>query len=273
MNALSANVNEAPAPRVREDFMRRRAKEVKAVGKLEGKVAVVTGATSGMALATAKLFAAEGAYVFITGRRQQQLDAALGAIGGNVVGVQGDAANLADVDRLYRRVQNTHGRIDVLYSSAGIGEFASLDEVTEEHFDRTFAVDLRSTLFTVHKALPLLSDGASIIMTGAIASIPGFERFGGYSASRAALRSFARAWMADLKARDIRVNVLSPGATESRILDQTRLDVNSRFMSLVPRGTVGQPEKIASVALFLASNDSSFVSGIELFVDGGTAQI
>jgi NAD(P)-dependent dehydrogenase (short-subunit alcohol dehydrogenase family) len=243
------------------------------MGKLDGKVAVITGATSGMALATAKLFVAEGADVFITGRRQQQLDAAVQAIGRNVTGVQGDAANLADLDRLYQRVRETRGRIDVLYASAGIGEFASIEEVTEDHFDRTFGVNVRGTLFTVQKALPLLSDGGSIIMTGSIASIKGFERFGVYNASKAALRSFARTWTAELKARKIRVNVLSPGTIETGIFDQIPKDVKDHFVSLIPRGTIGQPEEIATVALFLASNDSSFVSGIELFVDGGTAQI
>jgi len=243
------------------------------MGKLDGKVAVITGATSGMALATAKLFVAEGANVFITGRREQQLNTAVTAIGRNVIGVQGDAANLADLDRLYQRVRETHGRIDVLYASAGIGEFASIDEVTEDHFDRTFGVNVRGTLFTVQKALPLLTDGSSIIMTGSIASIKGFERFGVYNASKAALRSFARTWTAELRARKIRVNVLSPGTIETGIFDQIPKEVKDQFVSLIPRGTIGQPEEIATVALFLASNDSSFVSGIELFVDGGTAQI
>jgi NAD(P)-dependent dehydrogenase (short-subunit alcohol dehydrogenase family) len=243
------------------------------MGKLDGKVAVITGATSGMALATAKLFVAEGADVFITGRRQPQLDAAVQSIGHNVTGVQGDAANLADLDRLYQRVRETRGHIDVLYASAGIGEFASLEEVTEDHFDRIFDVNVRGTLFTVQKALPLLRDDGSIIMTGSIASIKGFERFGVYNASKAALRSFARTWTAELKARRIRVNVLSPGTIETGIFDEIPKDVKDQFVSLIPRGTIGQPEEVATVALFLASNDSSFVSGIELFVDGGTAQI
>jgi NAD(P)-dependent dehydrogenase (short-subunit alcohol dehydrogenase family) len=187
--------------------------------------------------------------------------------------VQADPARLADVDRLYQQVRAAHGRIDVLCASDGIGEFTSLDEVTEEHFDRTFAVNLRSTLFTVHRAMPLLSDGASIIMTGSIASIPAFEHFGGYTASRAALRSFARAWMADLKERNVRVNVLSPGEAAgqepSTIVPR---DVNDRFEALTPLGAAA-PEKIARAALFLASSDSSPVSGIELFVDGRSAHI
>jgi len=243
------------------------------VAKLDGKVAVITGATSGMALATAKLFVAEGAHVFITGRRQQQLDAAVAAIGRNVTGVRGDAGNLTDLDHLYRQVRDKYGRIDVLYASAGIGEFAPLGEITEDHFDRTFAVNVRGTLFTVQKALPLLSDGASVLMTGSIASIKGFERFGVYNASKAALRSFARTWANELKGRRIRVNVLSPGTIETGIFDQIPKEIKAQFVSLIPRGTIGQPEEVATVALFLASNDSSFVNGVELFVDGGTAQI
>jgi NAD(P)-dependent dehydrogenase (short-subunit alcohol dehydrogenase family) len=244
------------------------------VGKLDGKVAVVTGATSGMALAMAQRFVAEGADVFITGDRRSVLERAVRAIGGNVVGVQADPARLADVDRLYQQVRAAHGRIDVLCASDGIGEFASLDEVTEEHFDRTFAVNLRSTLFTVHRALPLLSDGASIIMTGSIASIPAFEHFGGYTASRAALRSFARAWMTELKERNIRVNVLSPGeAAGPRRSTTVSSDVEDGFLALASRKATAPPEKIARAALFLASSDSSLVSGIELFVDGRSTQI
>ena len=243
------------------------------MGKLEGKVAVITGATSGMALATAKLFVAEGAYVFITGRRQQQLDAAVKAIGRNVTGVQGDAGNLADLDRLYDTVRREKGRIDVLFASAGVGEFAPIGEVTEAQFDQTFGVNVRGTLFTVQKALPLFTDGGSIIMNGSIASSKGFPAFGVYSASKAAVRSFARSWTVDLKARKIRVNVLSPGTIETAIFDGIPKEAKDTFVSLIPRGTIGQPEEIATAALFLASSDSSFVTGIELFVDGGVAQI
>jgi len=243
------------------------------MGKLEGKVAVITGATSGMALATAKLFVAEGAYVFITGRRQQQLDAAVKAIGRNVTGVQGDAGNLADLDRLYDTVRREKGRIDVLFASAGVGEFAPIGEVTEAQFDQTFGVNVRGTLFTVQKALPLFTDGGSIIMNGSIASSKGFPAFGVYSASKAAVRSFARSWTVDLKARKIRVNVLSPGTIETAIFDGIPKEAKDMFVSLIPRGTIGQPEEIATAALFLASSDSSFVTGIELFVDGGVAQI
>jgi NAD(P)-dependent dehydrogenase (short-subunit alcohol dehydrogenase family) len=243
------------------------------VPKLKDKVAVITGATSGMALATAKLFVEEGAYVFITGRRRQQLDDAVKAIGRNVTGVQGDASNLADLDRLYGTVKKEKGRIDVLFASAGTGEFAPIGEVTEEHFDKTFGVNVRGTLFTVQKALPLFSDGGSIIMNGSIASVKGFPAFGVYNASKAAVRSFARTWTVDLKARNIRVNVLSPGTIDTPALEGMPREKLDEFTSLIPRGTMGRPEEIATVALFLASSDSSFVTGIELFVDGGVAQI
>ena len=243
------------------------------MAKLAGKVAVITGATSGMALATAKLFVAEGAHVFITGRRQKQLDEAVRAIGENVTGVQGDAANLADLDRLYETVAREKGTIDVLFASAGVGGFAPIGAVTEEHFDTTFGVNVRGTLFTVQKALPLFNDGGSIIMNGSIAGVKGFAAFGVYSASKAAVRSFARTWTVDLKARGIRVNVLSPGTIDTAIFDDIPKADKDAFVALIPRGKIGQPEEIASAALFLASSDSSFVTGIELFVDGGVAQI
>jgi NAD(P)-dependent dehydrogenase (short-subunit alcohol dehydrogenase family) len=243
------------------------------MGKLDGKVAVITAATSGMALATAKLFVEEGAYVFITGRRKEKLDEAVKAIGRNVTGVQGDAANLADLDRLYETVKKEKGRIDVLFASAGQGEFGKIGEITEEHFDKIFDLNVRGTLFTVQKALPLFTDGGSIIMNGSIASIKGFPSFGVYSASKAAVRSFARTWLVDLKDRKIRVNVLSPGTIDTPILDPLGPEVKEQFKTLIPRGELGRPEEIATVALFLASSDSSFVNGVELFVDGGTAQI
>jgi NAD(P)-dependent dehydrogenase (short-subunit alcohol dehydrogenase family) len=243
------------------------------MGKLDGKVAVITAATSGMALATAKLFVEEGAYVFITGRRKDKLDEAVKAIGRNVTGIQGDASNLADLDRLYETVKKEKGKIDILFASAGYGEFAKIGEVTEEHFDKTFDLNVRGTLFTVQKALPLFADGGSIFLNGSIASIKGFPAFGVYSASKAAVRSFARTWLVDLKERKIRVNILSPGTIDTPILDPLGPDAKEYFKTLVPRGEIGRPEEIASVALFLASSDSSFVNGIELFVDGGTAQI
>jgi NAD(P)-dependent dehydrogenase (short-subunit alcohol dehydrogenase family) len=243
------------------------------MAKLKDKVAVITGATSGMALATAKLFVEEGAYVFITGRRQKQLDDAVKAIGRNVTGVQGDVGNLADLDRLYETVKREKGRIDVLFASAGIGDFAPISEVTEEHFDKIFNVNVRGTLFTVRKALPLFSVGGSIILNGSIAGVKGFAGFGVYSASKAAVRSFARTWTVDLKARNIRVNVLSPGSIDTPILEGVPKELMDYFISLIPRGTMGRPEEIATAVLFLASSDSSFVTGSELFVDGGVAQI
>lgn len=243
------------------------------MGKLDGKVAVITAGTSGMALATAKLFVNEGAYAFITGRRQQTLDEAVAAIGRNVMGVQGDASNLDDLDRLYEIVKAKKGKIDVLFASAGRGEFAKIGEVTEEHFDTTFDLNVRGTLFTVQKALPLFSDGGSIILNGSITGIKGFPSFSVYAASKAAVRSFARSWLVDLKERHIRVNTLSPGPIDTPGLDQLGLDAKQYNATLVPRGEIGRPEEIATAALFLASGDSSFVNGVELFVDGGTAQI
>jgi NAD(P)-dependent dehydrogenase (short-subunit alcohol dehydrogenase family) len=243
------------------------------VDKLKDKVAVITGATSGMALATAKLFVEEGAYVFITGRRQKQLDDAVKAIGKNVTGVQGDASHLADLDRLYETVKREKGRVDVLFASAGTGEFAPIGEVSEEQFDKTFNVNVRGTLFTVQKALPLFSNGGSIILNGSIASMKGFPAFGVYSASKAAVRSFARTWTLDLKDRNIRVNVISPGTIDTAILEGIPQEKLDQFVSMIPQGRMGRPEEIATAALFLASSDSSFVTGIELFVDGGTAQV
>jgi NAD(P)-dependent dehydrogenase (short-subunit alcohol dehydrogenase family) len=243
------------------------------MGKLEGKVAVITAATSGMALATAKLFVEEGAYVFITGRRQDALDKAVKAIGRNVTGVQGDAGDLADLDRLYDVVKREKGKIDILFASAGAGELVKIGEVTEEGFDKIFDLNVRGTLFTVQKALPLFNDGGSIFMNGSIAGIKGFPNFSVYSASKAAVRSFARTWLVDLKDRNIRVNVLSPGTIDTPILDPLGPEMKEVFKSLIPRGEMGRPEEIATAALFLASSDSSFVNGIELFVDGGTAQI
>jgi NAD(P)-dependent dehydrogenase (short-subunit alcohol dehydrogenase family) len=244
------------------------------MGKLEGKIAVITGATSGMALATARLFVAEGAYVFITGRRQEQLEKAVKEIGRNVTGVQGDAGRLADLDRLYAKVKSEKGRIDVLYASAGIGEFnVPLGSVTEAGFDKVFDVNVKGTLFTVQKALPLMSDGGSIIMTGSIASVKGFGGLGVYNATKAAIRSFARTWTVDLKDRKIRVNVISPGTIDTGVFVGVPKEVKDQFVSIIPMGRIGRSEEIASAALFLASDDSSFITGIELFVDGGTAQI
>jgi NAD(P)-dependent dehydrogenase (short-subunit alcohol dehydrogenase family) len=243
------------------------------MGKLDGKVAVITAATSGMALATAKLFVEEGAYVFITGRRQDKLDEAVKLIGKNVTAVQGDAANLADLDRLYATVKKEKGKIDILFASAGRGYLGKLGEITEEQFDETFDLNVRGTLFATQKALPLFTDGGSIILNGSIASIKGIPAFSVYSASKAAVRSFARTWLVDLKERNIRVNILSPGTIDTAILEPFGEEGKKFLTSQIPRGTMGRPEEIATVALFLGSSDSSFVNGVELFVDGGTAQI
>ena len=226
------------------------------MGKLEGKVAVITGGSSGMALASAKRFVEEGAYVFITGRRQEALDEAVKLIGRNVAGVRGDAANLDDIDRLFDAVKREKGRIDVLYASAGMGEAVPLGEITEQHFDATFGLNTRGTLFTVQKALPLFNDGGSIFMTGSVASVKGFPGYGVYAASKAALRSFARTWLNELKGRNIRVNVLSPGPIATPMQDQVLTEEAKRmFESLIPRRKMGRPEEIAAVALFLASDD------------------
>ena len=244
------------------------------MGKLEGKVAVITGGSSGMALASAKLFVEEGAYVFITGRKQEQLDEAVKLIGRNVTGVRGDAANLDDLDRLFDTVKREKGKIDVLFASAGKGEAVPLGEISEQHFDAAFNVNARGTLFTVQKALPLLNDGASIIMTGSNASVKGFPGWGVYAASKAALRSFARTWLNELKGRKIRVNLLVPGAIATPMQEEVLTkEAKEMFESLIPRGKMGQSEEVATVALFLASNDSSFVNGAELFVDGGMTAI
>jgi NAD(P)-dependent dehydrogenase (short-subunit alcohol dehydrogenase family) len=242
-------------------------------GKLDGKVAVITGATTGMGLATAKCFVAEGAYVFITGRRQDVLDAAVKEIGSNVTGVQGDAGNLADLDRLYEVVRREKGHIDVLYASAGVAAWTPIEAVTEQHFDSVFDVNVRGTLFTVQKALPLLKDGAAVIMTGSVADSKGFAAVTVYSASKAAVRSFARTLTTDLRHRKIRVNVLSPGYIDTAVLAPLSKADLAQVIAATPLDRLGKPEDIAKAALFLASDDSSFITGIELFVDGGSAQI
>ena len=241
--------------------------------KLEGKTAVITGGTEGIGLATAKLFVKEGAYVFITGRRQKELDAAVKEIGGNVSGIQGDIAQLADLDRLYQTVSKVKGRIDIVFANAGVGEVVPIGEVTAEHFDKLFNINVRGTLFTVQKALPLLNDGSSIILNGSVASVKGTAGFGVYGASKAAIRSFVRTWTTDLKERRIRSNVVSPGPINTPLLNRQSPEMIARIASTIPMGRLGEPEEVAKVALFLASDDSSFVTGIELFVDGGRAQV
>ncbi|KAA9166665.1 SDR family oxidoreductase [Amycolatopsis acidicola] len=244
------------------------------MGKLDGKVAVITGGTSGLALAGAKLFVEEGAHVFISGRRKETLDDAIELIGRNVTGVQGDAADLDDLDRLFDTVRREKGAIDVLWASAGMGEQRKLGEITEEHFDATFGLNARGTLFTVQKALPLFNDGGSIFMTGSNASLKGYPEWSVYAASKAVQQAYARVWLSELKDRRIRVNVLTPGQVATPKQEELFDEATKRqFESLIPRGTMGHPEEIATVALFLASDDSSYVNGMELTVDGGTAAI
>jgi NAD(P)-dependent dehydrogenase (short-subunit alcohol dehydrogenase family) len=249
------------------------------LAKLEGKIAVITGANSGIGLATARRFVAEGAYVYITGRRQRELNAAVQQIGKNVTAVQGDVSNLADLDRLYATVQQQHGRLDIVFANAGLGEFAPLGEITEAHFDKTFNVNVKGLLFTVQKALPLLQAGGSIILTASTTSIKGIPAFSVYSATNAAIRSFARSWTLDLKDRKLRVNAISPGPINTPGLDglgkseEESKQIKASLAATVPLGRMGEPDEIAKAAVFLASDDSSFVTGIELFVDGGSAQI
>ncbi|MEO5888963.1 MAG: SDR family oxidoreductase [Ferruginibacter sp.] len=248
-------------------------------GRLQGKVAVVTGANSGIGLAIAKLFAREGATLFITGRRQAELDKAVKEVGGNTFGISGDVSNLADLDHLYELVKQKAGTIDVLVANAGGGEFMALEDITEDHYDRTFNTNVKGTLFTVQKALSLLSDGSSIILTGSTAATSGTRAFSVYSASKAAIRSFARTWILDLAHRGIRVNVLVPGSTSTPGLhglaasEEQNLEMVKVMSAATPLGRLGLPEEIANVALFLASAESSYVNGSELFVDGGSAQV
>jgi NAD(P)-dependent dehydrogenase (short-subunit alcohol dehydrogenase family) len=247
---------------------------------LDGKIAVITGGNSGIGLATARKFVAEGAYVFITGRRQTELDSAVQQIGTNVTAVQGDVSNLADIDRLYATVKQQKGHIDILFANAGIGEFAPLGAITEAHFDKTFSANVKGLLFTVQKALPLLEDGSSIILNASIVSHTGSPGLGVYSASKAAVRSFARSFTTDLKERRIRVNVVSPGVIPSpgyrnslRMTDEQIKEYTDSVVGKIPLGRTGTLDEIANVVSFLASDESSYVAGIELFVDGGMTQV
>ncbi|MBO3461425.1 SDR family oxidoreductase [Aetokthonos hydrillicola Thurmond2011] len=247
--------------------------------KLERKIALITGGNSGIGLATAKQFVAEGAYVYITGRRQVELDAAVEAIGKNVTAVQSDVSNLADLDRLFATIKQEQRHLDIIFANAGVGQIAPLGEITEEHFDKTFNINVKGLLFTVQKALPLLPEGASIILNASITSIKGTPAFSVYSATKAAVRSFARNWVLDLKERKIRVNAISPGVVPTpgyNLLglsdEQMQEFVDSQAVT-IPLGRVGTTDEIAKAVVFLASDDSSFVNGIELFVDGGMAQI
>ena len=243
--------------------------------KLEGKVAVITGGNSGIGLATAKRFVEEGAYVFITGRRQSELDEAVKQIGDNIAGVQGNVSNLADLDRLYDTVKQKKGRLDSLFANAGVAEFASLGDITEAHFDKTFNINVKGLLFTVQKALPLIQDRGSIILNASIAASKGIEASSIYNATKAAIRSFARSWTVDLKHRKIRVNAISPGPIDTPSLrNLVKTDgLLEQIKAMVPLGRMGSPDEVAKAVSFLASDDSSYITGIELFVDGGMAQI
>ena len=248
--------------------------------KLTGKVALITGGSSGLGLATAKRFVAEGASVFITARRQPELDAAVKDIGANVIALRGDVSNLADLDRIFLTIQRQKGRLDILFANAGGGAFVPLGQITEAHFDKYFGINVKGTLFTVQKALPLIPAGGAIVITGSMVSIKGFPAFGVYAATKAALRSFARTWSVDLKSRNIRVNVVSPGTivtpgykSELGLTDGQIESFKAQAAATTPLGRTGTPDEIANAVVFLASEDSSFVNGIELFVDGGAAQI
>jgi NAD(P)-dependent dehydrogenase (short-subunit alcohol dehydrogenase family) len=246
-------------------------------GRLAGKVAVVTGGNSGIGLATAQRFAAEGAHVFVTGRRQQELDAAVRKIGHGAVGIQGDVSKLADLDRLFTAVGELRGRIDILFANAGAAEFVPLGSITEEHFDRMFHTNVKGLLFTVQKALPLMKAGGSIILNASVTASTGTPAFSVYSATKAAVRSFARCWTLDLKGTGIRVNAISPGPIDTPGLGSLAPGeadrMRAELAATVPMGRMGEPAEIAAAAVFLASDDSSYVSGTELFVDGGMAQV
>ncbi len=248
--------------------------------RLRGKIALITGGTSGLGLATAHYFVAEGAQVFITGRRQDAIDAAVKEIGGAAIGVQGDVANLADLDRLYEVIREKAGRLDILFANAGGGEFVPLEQVTEAHFDKYFGINVKGTLFTVQKALPLMTAGGAIVLNASMVSIKGVPAFGVYAATKAALRSFARTWTMDLKGRNIRVNVVSPGTivtpgykTELGLTDEQIEGFKAQAAASTPLGRTGTPDEVAKAVAFLASDESSYINGVELFVDGGAAQI
>jgi NAD(P)-dependent dehydrogenase (short-subunit alcohol dehydrogenase family) len=249
------------------------------LSKLQGRIAVITGGNSGIGLATAVEFVAEGAYVFITGRRQKELDAAVGLIGRNVTAVQGAVSKQADLDRLYAQVAKEKGHVDIVFANAGIGIHAPIGQITEQDFDQVFNVNMRGLLFTVQKALPLMPDGGIVLLCGSNASQAGFPGFSTYSATKAAIRSFARTWTLDLKDRKIRVNVISPGPIDTPIWNSTTLpeevveQMKKQFVSMMPANEMGRSEDIAKAASFLASNDGRFIRGIELFVDGGMASV
>ena len=249
------------------------------MGKLEGKIALVTGGNGGIGLATAKQFVNEGAYVFITGRREPELAAAVKEIGRNVTGVQGDVANLGDLDRLFAQIKREKGKLDIVFANAGVARYAPLGSITEEFYDSIFDINVKGVLFTVQKALPLMPDGASIILNASIAGSKGLATYSVYSATKAAVRSFARTWTTDLKDRRIRVNAVSPGSIDTPaardLLASSEVGEKRKKMiaDSVPLGRFGTPDEVAKAVVFLASDDSSYITGTELFVDGGFAQV
>ena len=245
------------------------------MNRLEGNIALITGGSTGIGLATAKRFVSEGAYVFITGRRQRELAAAAKEIGREVTGIPGDVANLADLDRLFAQIKREKGRLDVVFANAGGVKLAPLASITEEHYDSLFNSNVKGLLFTVQKALPLMPDGASIILNASIVASKGLPEWSVYSATKAAVRSLARTWTMDLKARRIRVNAVSPGFTDTPPWRSTEgaEELMKMISSSVPLGRFGTPDEIAKAVVFLASKDNSYITGTELFVDGGFAQV
>jgi NAD(P)-dependent dehydrogenase (short-subunit alcohol dehydrogenase family) len=249
------------------------------MGKLDGKIALITGGNSGIGLATAKRFVADGAYVFITGRRKAQLEAAVKEIGENAAGVAGDVSNLADLDRLFARIKEQKGRLDILFANAGIAKYGTLGEITEELYDAIFDINVKGLLFTVQKALALMPDGSSIILNASIVASKGLTSNSVYSATKAAIRSFARTWTTDLKSRRIRVNAISPGTIDTPGLNNLLAsgeagDQRKKMISTaIPLGRLGKPDEIAAAVVFLASDDASYITGTELFIDGGFAQV
>ncbi|KGT87361.1 oxidoreductase [Erwinia typographi] len=244
--------------------------------RFEGKVVVITGGSEGIGLATAKAFAAEGAHVYVTGRRPQQLEEAVNQIGHGAVGIQGDVASQADLNRLYERIRQDHGRVDVVFANAGVSESASIDTLDEEHIDRLFNINVKGMAFTVQKALPLMTAGGSVILTGSAAGSKGFANLSMYSATKAAIRSFARTWTTDLKSKGIRVNVVAPGMIRTPAMEsylQHNPGAEEALHQMTPLGRIGLAEEVAKNVLFLASEESSFVAGVELFVDGGVMAV
>jgi len=269
LNEEQPSQRESMGSNIKENFM----------GKLEGKIALITGGTSGIGLATAKRFVREGAYVFITGRRQHELDAAVKELENRAIGIQGDVSNLAHLDRLFEKIKSEKGRLDILFANAGIAKYGRLGEISEELFDSIFDINVKGVLFTVQKALPLMPDAASIILNASIVASKGLSSNSVYSATKAALRSFARTWTTDLKDRRIRVNAISPGTIDTPGLNELLASAKAgqervkMIHSTIPLGRFGTPDEIAKAVVFLASDDSSYITGSELFVDGGFAQV